>query len=40
MYNKQCGIDRMTKEEYEVNLEENIENLLGRMKRGTCRPNP
>ncbi len=37
---KASGIDRVTKEEYEANLDANLENLLNRMKRGTYRPNP
>ncbi|NLZ83251.1 MAG: group II intron reverse transcriptase/maturase [Clostridiales bacterium] len=38
--NKAPGIDKMTKNEYEINLEENIENLLQRMKTFKYRPNP
>lgn len=38
--NKASGIDRVTKEEYEQNLEENLENLVKRMKNGSYRPNP
>lgn len=30
----------MTKEEYEQNLEENLENLVKRMRNGSYRPNP
>ena len=30
----------MTKEEYEQSLEENLENLVKRMKTGSYRPNP
>ena len=30
----------MTKEGYEQNLEENPENLVTRMKKGSYRPNP
>lgn len=37
---KASGIDRVTKEEYETNLDENLDNLVNRMKRGTYRPNP
>lgn len=37
---KASGIDGMTKEEYEKNLERNIENLLTRMKRFSYRPRP
>jgi len=38
--NKATGIDDMTKVEYEVNLEANIENLVKRMKNGSYKPNP
>lgn len=38
--NKAPGIDKITKNEYEINLEENIENLLQRMKAFKYRPNP
>ena len=38
--NKASGIDKVTKEEYGQNLEENLENLVKRMKNGSCRPNP
>ncbi len=38
--NKASGIDRVTKEEYEQNLEENLENLIERMKSGSYKPNP
>ena len=37
---KASGIDGITKEEYEKNLEVNIENLLTRMKRFSYRPRP
>lgn len=37
---KATGIDKVTKEEYERNLEENLENLVKRMKNGSYRPNP
>lgn len=37
---KASGIDGKTKEEYEKNLETNIENLLTRMKRFSYRPKP
>ena len=33
--NKASGIDKVTKEEYERNLEENLENLVKRMKDGS-----
>ena len=35
---KATGVDGITKEEYEENLEENIDNLLERMKRFAYRP--
>lgn len=35
---KAVGIDRMTKQEYDANLEENLNDLLGRMKSFTYRP--
>lgn len=38
--NKATGIDGITKEEYEENLEENLENLLNRMKKFSYRPQP
>ena len=38
--NKASGVDKVTKEEYEQNLEENLENLVKRMKNGSYRPNP
>lgn len=37
---KAKGIDGISKEEYEVNLEANIENLVKRMKNGSYKPNP
>lgn len=37
---KAAGIDRMTKDEYEKNIEENLENLVGRMKKFSYRPLP
>lgn len=37
---KASGMDGITKEEYEKNLEVNIENLLTRMKRLSYRPKP
>lgn len=37
---KACGIDGVTKEEYERNLDENLTNLVKRMKSGSYRPNP
>ncbi len=38
--NKASGIDKVTKEKYEQSLEENLENLVKRMKTGSYRPNP
>lgn len=38
--NKASGIDGMTKEEYDVNLEHNISNLLNKMKSFSYRPKP
>ena len=35
---KAIGIDRVTKEEYDENLEENIDDLIERMKRFAYRP--
>ena len=35
---KAVGIDRVTKEEYDENLEENIDDLIERMKRFAYRP--
>lgn len=37
---KAKGIDGTSKEEYEVNLEANIDNLIKRMKNGSYKPNP
>lgn len=37
---KAPGIDRVTKEEYEANLDENITNLVNRLKRKAYRPQP
>lgn len=34
------GIDKVTKEEYEQNLESNIDNLVYRLKKGSYRPQP
>ena len=31
---KAVGIDKVTKEEYEKNLNENLESLVAKMKRG------
>ena len=38
--NKASGIDKVTKAEYEKNLDENIANLLARMKSFSYRPQP
>lgn len=38
--NKACGIDGVSKEEYGKNLEENIDNLLKKMKEFSYRPKP
>ena len=38
--NKASGIDKVTKEEYEGNLEENIDNLINRLKSFQYRPQP
>lgn len=38
--NKASGIDGVTKEEYELNLENNISNLLSRMKSLSYKPKP
>ena len=37
---KAYGIDKVTKEDYEKNLEENLANLVKRMKNGSYRPHP
>ena len=36
---KASGIDKVTKEEYETNLKENLEDLVKRMKSGSYKPN-
>ena len=38
--NKAAGADRMTKEEYGKNLDENNEKLMNRMKTFSYRPQP
>ena len=38
--NKAYGVDKVTKDEYEAKLEENLENLVRRMKRGSYKPKP
>jgi group II intron reverse transcriptase/maturase len=37
---KALGWDKVSKEDYAVNLEENLESLVERMKRGSYRPEP
>ena len=37
---KASGVDQMTKEEYEINLDENLDNLIKRMKSFSYRPQP
>ena len=37
---KAPGLDLVTKDEYEENLEENISNLIRRMKTNSYKPNP
>lgn len=37
---KAYGIDKVKKEDYGQNLEENLENLVKRMKSGSYKPNP
>lgn len=37
---KATGVDGITKETYEANLEENVENLMGRLKQKSYRPLP
>ena len=38
--NKASGIDKVTKEEYALNLEANLENLVSRLKSESYKPNP
>lgn len=38
--NKANGVDGVTKEEYEKKLDENLENLVRRMRNGSYQPNP
>lgn len=38
--NKAYGVDRVTKEEYGKDLDENLENLVARMKAGSYKPQP
>jgi len=37
---KATGVDRLTKEAYETKLEENLNNLINRLKRKSYRPQP
>lgn len=37
---KAAGIDEVTKEEYELNLEDNIKDLIQRMKKQAYKPQP
>ncbi len=38
--NKASGIDKVSKDEYEMNLENNLENLINRMKKFSYKPLP
>ena len=38
--NKASGVDKVTKAEYEADLDNNLKELVARMKDGTYRPNP
>ena len=38
--NKASGIDKVTKEEYDINLESNVDNLLIKMKKFAYVPQP
>ena len=38
--NKATGVDKVTKKDYEANLEENIDDLIIRMKAFKYRPQP
>ena len=38
--NKVSGVDKVTKAEYEADLDNNLKELVARMKDGTYRPNP
>ena len=38
--NKAVGIDGVTKEEYEKNLEDNLDNLVSRLKQHSYKPKP
>jgi len=37
---KAAGIDEVTKEEYEINLDENVKDLISRMKKQAYKPQP
>ena len=37
---KATGVDRVTKDEYQEHLEDNLESLITRMKSGSYKPNP
>lgn len=37
---EKARIDRVAKEDYAVNLEENVEHLVKRMKNGSYKPDP
>ncbi len=37
---KAVGMDGVAKEEYSRNLDENLQNLVDRLKRKACRPKP
>jgi RNA-directed DNA polymerase len=37
---KATGVDRVTKEEYEENLNDNLKDLVARMKRQAYKPQP
>jgi group II intron reverse transcriptase/maturase len=38
--NKAAGIDRVTKDEYGISLEENVSGLVARLRNGGYKPNP
>lgn len=38
--NKSSGIDKITKEEYEININERLDNLITRMKKFSYKPLP
>ena len=37
---KAVGVNGISKDDYSINLEANIEHLVGRMKRGSYKPEP